>query len=257
MPVNEIQLDASTAATTNKRNALSLIYHAVVVGEVSNSYEVTREQFRAHVEAAASGSYASRFTFDDGHISHFEQARPLLNEAGVHGVFFIVPTWLGKPGYMEAAHVRQLAAEGHEIGSHSLTHPMLPSCSPEQLHQELEGSRKHLEDATGSPVGSLSFPGGRYNRRVLEACTAAGYSRVFTSEPTVGITRVGEMEMVGRINIGRSVTPERLLQLLDPQSGTLRAQHTRYRIKRGAQALMGDRLYHALWRAITGYESET
>lgn len=240
-----------------KHTVLALIYHAVVRDEVSNSYEVTREQFRAHVEAAASGGYAARFTFDDGHISHFEHARPVLNDAGVRGVFFIVPTWLGKRGYMDAAQMRQLAAEGHEIGSHSLTHPMLPSCSAEQLRQELEGSRKHLEDVTGSSVASLSFPGGRYNRRVIETCVAAGYSRVFTSEPTVEVSRIAQMEVAGRINIGHAVTPERLRQILDPQSGALRNQHTRYRVKRAAQTVLGDRLYHALWRAITGYERET
>src|SRR6476646_8795529 len=60
------------------------------------------------------------FSFDDGQVGHFVNARPALEAAGMRGTFYIISDALGYgPPSMDAAQVRQLAAKGHEIGNHT------------------------------------------------------------------------------------------------------------------------------------------
>ena len=53
------------------------------------------------------------------------EAFPALIELGLRATFFVVPTLVGTPGYVTWAQLREMAAAGMEIGSHSLTHPFL------------------------------------------------------------------------------------------------------------------------------------
>jgi peptidoglycan/xylan/chitin deacetylase (PgdA/CDA1 family) len=127
-------------------------------------------------------------TFDDGHDSDALVALPILQEFAIPATFFITVGFVGQPGYMRWEQVRTLADAGMAIGSHTLTHPCLPMLSPPELRKELVISRQALEDSIGAPVKLLSVPAGFYNRRVIEAAGAAGYTAVCTSD--YGIDRL-------------------------------------------------------------------
>lgn len=78
----------------------------------------------------------------------------LLDDYHVQATFFIL-------GYVAERHpglVRQIAALGHEIGSHGCSHKFLYRLSPVQLKQELQRCRKILEDITGDKVESFRAP---------------------------------------------------------------------------------------------------
>jgi len=71
------------------------------------------------------------FSFDDSFISQFENIRPILNQFGFRGTFYVLPLFLTEelPGiwrYGIWPMFEAMALEGHEIGSHSMTHPHLP-----------------------------------------------------------------------------------------------------------------------------------
>ena len=85
-------------------------------------------------------------------------------------------------GMMSWDQVRELHSAGHEIGSHSSTHPLLTELSDESVEQEVEGSRRRLSEAIGAPVASFSYPGGSYDARVLDAVRAAGYECAVTTQ---------------------------------------------------------------------------
>lgn len=78
--------------------------------------------------------------------------------------------------------VRELHKAGHEIGSHSLTHPLLTDLPDERLREEVEGSGRVLSEVLGAPVSSFSYPNGRYDARVVGAVSAAGYECAVTTE---------------------------------------------------------------------------
>ncbi len=103
-------------------------------------------------------------TFDDGHLSHYEHAVPLLEERGLKAVFVVSAEWLDRPEYMTGDHLCRLRERGFVIGSHGCAHIPLPSLKNEALDHEIRGSREILERVTGSSVDSFSLPRGFYHR---------------------------------------------------------------------------------------------
>jgi peptidoglycan/xylan/chitin deacetylase (PgdA/CDA1 family) len=121
-------------------------------------------------------------TFDDGYATDISRALPCLEQRSVPATFFVVPAWVGQPGYLHWDQVRALAQAGMAIGSHSLTHACLPELPAGELRYELAVSRQLLQDQLGAPVSLLSVPGGFYSRRVLETAWDVGYTIVATSD---------------------------------------------------------------------------
>ena len=77
---------------------------------------------------AVLGSEAERVaavTFDDGIASAAEHGLPVLEELGAPGTMFLTVTMLGWGGRIDAAGAVRLAERGWEIGSHTMTHPVL------------------------------------------------------------------------------------------------------------------------------------
>jgi peptidoglycan/xylan/chitin deacetylase (PgdA/CDA1 family) len=74
--------------------------------------------------------------------------------------------------------LRGLGSMGMEIGSHSITHPLLSRLSDEDLKYELFESRRRLQEETGQPIIALSYPVGReqdYDKRTLREARLSGY----------------------------------------------------------------------------------
>jgi poly-beta-1,6-N-acetyl-D-glucosamine N-deacetylase len=69
------------------------------------------------------------------------------------------------------------------IGSHSMTHAILPMCTREELFTEICDSKRILEEWTGRPVRAFCYPNGDYDPRAGTALVQAGYSLAFTTEP--------------------------------------------------------------------------
>lgn len=114
-------------------------------------------------------------TFDDGHESNCSLALPLLVEAGFSATFYVTAGWIGRAPYMTWGQLREVAAAGMEIGSHSLTHREPASLNPAELRAEMADSRKLLEDRLGRPVLSASSPTGFFNPRMPATVREIGY----------------------------------------------------------------------------------
>lgn len=136
-------------------------------------------------------------TFDDGFRNQAVNAAPLLREAGFQACFFLITELVGAndargekicrdvlhlPRPVEPMSwddARALAANGHEIGSHTRTHPDLATLPAPELESELTGSRAELEAELGRPVRHVSAPYGdpaRFSAAVSAAARAAGYT---------------------------------------------------------------------------------
>jgi peptidoglycan/xylan/chitin deacetylase (PgdA/CDA1 family) len=111
-------------------------------------------------------------TFDDGFLSVFEHAVPLLVERGLPATVFCVAGWIGRtndwpsqPGGVPrrplagAGVLADAVAAGIEIGSHGTDHAPLDARAPEDLlRREIVDSRAALEDAVGVPVRHFAYP---------------------------------------------------------------------------------------------------
>ncbi len=89
-----------------------------------------------------------------------------------------VPAWAGMMSWSE---VRALAAEGHEIGSHSMSHVLLPQCDEGTLDHEAARSKAIIEERIERPVESFCYPNGDSDARVVAAVRRAGYQRAVTT----------------------------------------------------------------------------
>jgi peptidoglycan/xylan/chitin deacetylase (PgdA/CDA1 family) len=75
--------------------------------------------------------------------------------------------------------VREMANHGVEIGSHTRTHPRLSLLSDESLWEEIEGSKRELEEQLSRPVVSFAYPYGTpldFDDRCRRAVAAANYT---------------------------------------------------------------------------------
>jgi len=80
----------------------------------------------------------------------------LFDEAGVHATFFVVG-WVAR---RQPDLVGRIAAAGHEIGSHSYWHEVLPRHDRGSLAADLVASKRLLEDRSGREVAGFRAPGG-------------------------------------------------------------------------------------------------
>ncbi|MEN8129606.1 MAG: polysaccharide deacetylase family protein [Pseudomonadota bacterium] len=82
---------------------------------------------------------------------------------------------------MDWKDLRSLSKTGHEIGSHSRRHEILPQLDDVRLREEIQDSKRILERGLGSPVRSFCFPNGDYDARCLNEVEAAGYEAALTT----------------------------------------------------------------------------
>ena len=74
-----------------------------------------------------------------------------------------------------------LANDGHEIGSHSMTHCMMPECDDDELAYELAESRRVLQEYLKRPINTFCYPNGNCDTRTASAVATAGYSLAVTT----------------------------------------------------------------------------
>ena len=140
-------------------------------------------------------------TFDDAFLSVLELARPLLDEVGFPATVFVptdfpatpgepmawdgIDNWVGGPHEHELRpmsweQLGTLADAGWEIGSHTCSHPRLTSLGDDDLARELVDSRSLVSERLGRPCGTLAYPFGDHDERVVRAARAANYAAAAT-----------------------------------------------------------------------------
>ncbi|HXN53035.1 MAG TPA: polysaccharide deacetylase family protein [Candidatus Acidoferrum sp.] len=232
---------------------LHLTYHELELQNARDVYRVSRAQFEQHLTVlrGLDSAYCKHHvTFDDGHISNYDLALPLLEKYRIQSIFFITTEWIGAQDRMSVQHLRELLVQGHQVESHSCSHAFLPGCSDSRLLNELQGSRRRLEDVLGSAVTAASLPYGRWDRRVLRACLKAGYTQVYTSDPWLSATAREGIEVAGRLTLRNSVDAVQLRRLLTAKGLTRARLQMPFRMKQALKVCIGDRMYHRVWHAF-------
>ena len=187
-------------------------------------------------------------TFDDGFHSVIDHGLPILSRHGFVGTVFVPTDHIGRDGPLDWPNVNRwiggphehelrpmswselgvLLKAGWEVGSHTRSHPHLPTLDDQRLIEELDESRRICEQRLGVACTSIAYPYGDVDRRVIEAVRVSGYlagaalpERIHRAHrfrwPRVGIWRTD---------------PERVIQIklsgggrrrLDLRTGKLRA----------------------------------
>jgi len=118
-------------------------------------------------------------TFDDGWRDNWDFAVPILADLKLPATIFVVSSAISgvrADRRMTDTQLRQLAGYQIAVGAHSRTHPRLTALNASDLQTEVQGARHELQDVTGTDVPFFAYPGGRFNRSVVAAVQAAGYT---------------------------------------------------------------------------------
>lgn len=118
-----------------------------------------------------------------------------LEKNEVKITFFMVGTWIDK--YPEA--VKKINEAGHEIGSHSNTHPHVNDISAEKNLEEIQLSINKIEKITGNKPQIYRTPYGEYNDKVIKVAEENGYKTIQWNLDTLDYKGLTGQEMWKRI----------------------------------------------------------
>ena len=217
-----------------------LTWHALSNETTGEAY-VTPETFRRQIEALYEAGYSTIsleqlrdyvykgtplpenpivLTFDDGYLSNYEDAFPVLEEYGMKATIFAIGVSIGKDTYKDtgnamtphfgAAEMQEMVDSGlisiqshtydmhqwppFEDGSTAVreTLAQLPGESDEDyeaaVKADIQQSKQAIEPITGEKVNALSYPEGAYSTLTMDALRSQGIELTFTTQP--GVNRV-------------------------------------------------------------------
>jgi peptidoglycan/xylan/chitin deacetylase (PgdA/CDA1 family) len=168
---------------------------------------------------AGRGAGLVGLTFDDGYTSVLDTVVPELARRGFGATAFIISDLLGGTNQwdagpvwplLDASGVRQVAAAGLEIGSHSATHPHLAGLPARAQAAEASASRARLEDLLSAPVRGFAYPYGSMDEAARRAVAAAGYEYACAVAARPGLgplalprVYVGQRDSAARMTVKR------------------------------------------------------
>jgi len=156
-----------------KKIALSiavLFFIVFFIGYGNPSEQITEGTYTSHeiMKWKDNRAAAVSVTFDDGYYSQATIGANLLTARNLKGTFFL---WIGSLDWSDLTwdNWRDVAGQGHEIASHSVTHPHLTRLSEIELREELSQSQEtiNLNIPTHSCL-TFAYPYGEHNEFVRE-----------------------------------------------------------------------------------------
>ena len=112
-------------------------------------------------------------TFDDSLADQFA-AREMLAAHDMHATFFVISGRVGLANAMTWDQIAQLAADGNEIGGHTVGHLDLASLEPDEQQRQICNDRVRLM-AKGYDVISFAYPFAFRDQTTVQIAKACGY----------------------------------------------------------------------------------
>lgn len=195
-------------------------------------------------------SHAIALTFDDGHVSNYNVALPILLEHQLKATFFITAGHVGTGETMSWEQIRALHAAGMEIGSHTVTHRPPSTLDDKALRYELLESRHILEDGLSAPVTSVSSPTGFFNPRMRTIARECGYRALCFGQ--VGLAADdGDPFSLNRVAVKRTMPEEEFNSLLRFDSRTIRRLRVKQLTRDFARQALGLNAYLRIRQLLT------
>ena len=136
-------------------------------------------------------------SFDDGYRPQYTFALPTLRKHGWAGLLNLK----AEGSDLYESNVKAMIAAGWELAAHTIHHLDLTELGPEELQEEVAGSRKILQEEFKVPVNNFCYPAGKFDQTVIEAVEAAGYTGATTE--ISGFAEKGKPYELARLEILR------------------------------------------------------
>ena len=225
-----------------------LMYHDIVNRDDTSSgfqndsafqYKVEAGKFEEQVKALAERKDVM-FTFDDGGVSFLGVAAPILEKYGKRGVFFISTKYVDSDGFLTKEQVRELEERGHIIGSHSHSHPdNIAALSAVEIDKEWGESARILKEILGHEVTMASIPNGYGSKELNTSALEAGFTELYTSEPTTKVRSRGGQQLIGRYVVHRNLSTNDVIAIVTDKSRRQK-MHMRWWVLEQAKKVLGS-----------------
>lgn len=132
---------------------------------------------------------------------HTEAILDTLDQYKVKTTFFLVNFWAEK----FPDDVKEISARGHEVQSHSTTHPDLAALPREEIRKEMGTVRDTIENLTGVKPTLIRPPFGSYNDTVMDTAREMGCKVIQWDVDSLDWKSIGTDQIVERVT--RNVKP--------------------------------------------------
>ncbi len=204
-----------TGAAAQAAGAVLLYHHVAEDTPASTSTSPT--DFRAHLRHLADNGFAVMrleamvealrggralpdravaITFDDGYVSIYENAFPMLREFGFPFTLFLstAPVERGQSGYLSWAQIREMAAAGMTVANHTREHPYMLSRRDgetrarwlERRREDLLAAEAVIERETGRSHRLFAYPYGEYDPALKSLLEGLGFTGFAQNSGAVG-----------------------------------------------------------------------
>jgi len=224
-----------STASTGEINVPILLYHQISGETSTNRYQVSSPDFQSQMEALQDMGFQtislSQFldallngtslpenaiiiTFDDGHMSVYENAFPTMDELGFSGILYIVANRINDiPDFMNVSILQEMIRAGWEVGSHSYTHADLTD-NHSLAFQEIARSKTDLENALQVEIQSFAYPFGAFDTYTGQKVQQYGY-QAGMGLGTFQNHTINTLFYLSRIEIYGDMSLEDFKQILD------------------------------------------
>lgn len=249
-----------------------LMYHGIQdseddPGRFDPVYSVTTQQFIEHMDWLKENGYTPCLlsqteslcdtdkpvviTFDDGDVTNYTAAYPLLKERDMIAEFYITTDWINNDFSMSEAQLRELDANGMAVDAHGKTHQYLSDMSDEDMYQELAESKTRLDAILGHPITTVALPGGRGDHRTRRFAVELGYERLCTSELGYNDCRCNPYA-IKRIAVTRTMDMPTFISLVSGEGSAMKKMRLRQFILTSMKTVLGNRLYEVVRTRLLG-----
>jgi peptidoglycan/xylan/chitin deacetylase (PgdA/CDA1 family) len=111
------------------------------------------------------------FTFDDGYLSDYELAYPILKKYNIRGTSYIIPEYQdqSRQNAMTWQEVKEMAEYGWVFGCHTYAHTDLKKMTPDEIRESMRMVDEAFTKQGLTPPVVHAFPYGSYDREAIEA----------------------------------------------------------------------------------------
>ncbi len=129
-------------------------------------------------------------TFDDGHNDLEEFILPILKKYNVKATAYIITDFLDRFDFLSTQQLKNVIKSGLvEIGAHTVHHVSLSEKLPFVVKNEVEESKKFLEENFKLKIVSFAYPNGAFDEQAIQIVKKAGFK---TAVSTVFGTKQSE-----------------------------------------------------------------
>jgi peptidoglycan/xylan/chitin deacetylase (PgdA/CDA1 family) len=138
-------------------------------------------------------------SFDDGPDPRYTPGiLRTLRRYDVRAMFFVC----GEMAVDNQDLLREMADDGHVIGNHTWTHPLLPKMTRSAMREEIERTCEVVEDIVGEPPAWFRAPYGAWNRNVFQVGAELGMEPLAWTVDSLDWTEPGTTTIIRRVRAG-------------------------------------------------------